>query len=137
MPKCYEAVLDTSSILFAVDRKVDIVDLTLQAQVPVCRIIIPAPVLQEIKFLAEKGKGSRAVKAAVALAVINQMLEKWGKMISIVDPGFSERPVDDIVIEAARAEGKILVTADRKMRKRARELGVKVYLVAKASLRLL
>lgn len=137
MPECYEAVLDTSSILFAVDKRINIVELALEAPVPVCRILIPVPVLREIRFLADRGKSSRAVKASVALSMINHLLESGEKIISIFDPGLSDKSVDDIVIDAARAEGRILITADRRMRKKARELGVIAYLVAKASLRLL
>lgn len=137
MGKCYEAVLDTSSILFAVDRRVDIIDLVLHADVPVCKIVILTLVLREIKYLTEKGKGSQAVKAAVALEMINKALKTRENIVAVIDPGPLSGTVDDIVINAARAETRILVTADREMRERARKLGVKAYLLSKASLKLL
>lgn len=135
--ECYEAVLDTSCILFAVDRGIDLVDMILRAQIPVCRIIIPSVVLKELRTLAEKGGGSRSAMASAALEVINRMLEREKGIVAVAYSDAQQSSVDMAVIALAREKTRLLVTADREMRKRAREMGVKAYLLSKASLKLL
>ncbi len=134
---CYEAVLDTSFLLFIVERRADLVGVLLGSQLPVCRVLIPLSVLSELRSLASSGKSSRAVKAATALMLVEQVLRNYRELVAVLEDEPPGETVDDRVIAAAAQESRVLITADKEMRRKARRRGVKAYLLAKASLRLL
>lgn len=133
---CYEAVVDTSFLLFVVDRRVDVIDVLLGSQVPICKILIPLAVLRELQALAEAGKSARAIKASIALKLVEQALKSHRGLVVVLEEEPPGGTTDDKVIAAAAGDLRILVTADKRMKRRARELGVKAYLLAKSSLRL-
>ncbi len=130
---CTEAVLDTSAIIFAVERRVSLLELALSAPEDVCKVIIPGPVVEELKIIA-RGRGARSRAARAALEIIEKERAVHGSILEIIDAGDLRAPVDDVVLLLARNSQRVVITADRKMRKRAEALGVRVYSVAKASL---
>ena len=75
--------------------------------------IVPGPVLEELKFMADKGQ----VGARVGL----EMLEKEG--YEVVDAG---GPADGAVIEVARRLGGRVASMDGEVRRRARKYSLKL-----------
>jgi len=130
---CLEAVLDTSAIMFAVERRVDLLELVLSVPESICKIVIPSSVINELDTLA-KGGGLRSKVARAALEVIEVERRKHSSIIEIIDTGEISAPVDDVILTVASKGGRVVITADRKMKKKARALGIYVYSVAKASL---
>jgi len=99
-------VLDTSALIYIVERRVDV------GQLLEHEVYVPAAVLEELRLLA-----ARRRKARVALDVL-QMLR----------PRIHEKggPADKAVLESAKELGAVLVTGDAALAERARRLGIAV-----------
>jgi len=130
---CAEIILDTSAIIFAVEKRVNLLELALSVPEEVCKVIIPSPVVEELKALA-RGRGVRSRAARAALKIIEKEKVEHSSVLEIIDTGDLRAPVDDLVLLLAKEGQRVVVTADRKMRRKADVLGIRVYLVAKASL---
>uniref|UniRef100_A0A7J3X6I7 PIN domain-containing protein n=1 Tax=Thermofilum pendens TaxID=2269 RepID=A0A7J3X6I7_THEPE len=130
---CLEAILDTSAIIFAAERGVGLLELAFSVPESVCKVIIPSPVVSELRNLA-KGRGSRSRAARAALEVIEAGRSKHGSLLEVIDVSGLSTPVDDVILLLAKSGQRVVITADRKMKKKACALGVRVYSVAKAYL---
>ena len=74
------------------------------------RIIVPSPIVEELKLLSEKGKGKKKLIAKPSLELI--------KKYEIVDEGGNG---DDAVLMLAKKLNGIVITNDRELRKRVKE----------------
>jgi len=88
------------------------------------KIIIPKPVINELKFLSEHGKGRKKLIAKPAL----KLIEKY----DIVDAeGFG----DKAIINLAKKLNSIVLTNDKKLRDKLKKLSLHtVYLRGKSKL---
>lgn len=95
-------ILDTNALLMPFERKINI-DLELQRLVGTARVVIPEPLIGELKRSHNK-----YAKAALALAAKYETVPSlnWG---------------DDSVVELAVEMGAFVVTNDKQLRSRLRE----------------
>jgi rRNA-processing protein FCF1 len=89
------------------------------------KIIIPTPIVKELKILSEKGKGEKKIKAKVGLKLIED---------------FQTFPVEEVdgdtsVILTAKKTKGIVVTNDKYLKKRLKKISIPViFLRAKKKL---
>jgi len=89
-------------------------------------VIVPSPIIEELRFLSEHGKGKKRLIAKPALELI--------KRYEIVD---SDGTGDDSVLFLAQKLNGIVVTNDRNLRKRVKEASLQtIYLRGKNRLAL-
>jgi rRNA-processing protein FCF1 len=98
-------VLDTNALLMPFELGMNL-DLAVRNAVGEVRMVIPEPLLGELR-----ASGSKHARAALALAARYESVA-------------TEAVGDDAVIEAALAVGGIVLTNDRELRRRLRELRV-------------
>jgi hypothetical protein len=79
------------------------------------KIIIPSPIVEELKFLSNSGDGKKRQNAKAALQLIKNY-----EIVNIQGPG------DDAVLNLAKKINGIVVTNDRELRRRIKELSLKV-----------
>ena len=108
-------IIDTSSILFGISKKVDVFR-KIDYLFPGARIILPSGVVRELRGLKlSKGKNSR--HAAYALTIIEgkgiRATESWGK-------------VDDWITNNAQPNRQVVCTNDIGLKRRLRAKGVRV-----------
>ena len=88
------------------------------------RIIVPSPIVEELKLLSEKGKGKKKLIAKPSLELI--------KKYEIVN---AEGNGDDAVLNLAKKLSGIVITNDRELRKRVKESSLQtIYLRGKGRL---
>ncbi len=109
-------VLDTSALLYIVERRVDLFQLT------PFEIYIPTAVLRELQLLSRRNR-----KARVVLELLSRI------RVEFVETGDE---ADAAVLTAARELNAVLVTGDAELVERARKLGVSVALFHKKQLTL-
>ncbi len=126
---CDVAVLDTSAILFLLQKRVDILDAVLSAGYPVCKVVVPEVVIDELKTIASKGGSERARLARIGLRYLEAVVKERRGIMSIVEISrskISRGSVDDALISWAEEKSAVLVTADIKLKNRALEKGIRV-----------
>ncbi len=105
-------LIDTSALIFAFENRFDLFT-ELRLAFPRAEIVIPEPVLRELEHLG------------------------WGRMLNYYKNKFkivkSELSADDAIFELAR-EGDAVITMDKKLRRRLRSKGVKVFAIRKGRL---
>ncbi|HII47857.1 PIN domain-containing protein [Pyrobaculum aerophilum] len=99
-------VLDTSALLYIVEHRLDIWELSEH------EIYIPSAVLEELNALSRRSR-----KARVALQLLSLLKYK------VVERG---GPADKAVLETAVEEGAVLITGDTALAEEARRRGVPV-----------
>ncbi|MEM1887512.1 MAG: PIN domain-containing protein [Pyrobaculum sp.] len=99
-------VLDTSALLYIVDKKVGLEALE------GFEIYVPEAVVEELKTLAKRKK-----KARVALALLEIIKATLCQEIG---------PADDAVLKCALKLGAVLVTGDEELAERGRRAGIAV-----------
>jgi hypothetical protein len=107
-------ILDTNALFMPFQFGINL-DAELKRLFGVYTYVIPAPVLDEVRNLVERGE--RHAGAAHRLA------EHLSRS-AVVFP--SDLPADDAVISAAVGTGGSILTTDSELRKRARSRGIRV-----------
>ena len=109
-------ILDSSAIMMCFEFSIDLED-ELTRLLGNYHIIIPKPIVGELEFLVKNGRGKKKHIAKPALDLI--------KRYDIADLDTSKKG-DDAVIYFAQELSGIVVTNDRDLKKRLRELLIKV-----------
>ena len=102
-------ILDSNALMMLFEFSIDLED-ELTRLLGKYKIVIPSPILEEIKYLSKDGKGKKKLIAKPTLELI--------KKYEIVDV---EGNADDSVIILAKKLNGIVLTNDREIRKRAKE----------------
>ncbi len=106
-------VLDSSAILMPFEFSIDLEN-ELTRLLGKYKMVIPSPIIEELKFLSENGKGRKKTFAKASFEII----EKY----AIAEAGNTRG--DDSVLFLAKELNGIVVTNDRELRKRAKEVGL-------------
>ena len=118
-------ILDSSAILMLFEFSIDLEN-ELTRLLGKCRIIVPKPILEELEFLSTHGKGKKKYIAKPALDLI--------KKYDIVEVDEAVKG-DDAVFHLAQKYQGIVVTNDRTLRNRLKEISILVvFLRAKKKL---
>lgn len=116
-------ILDSSAIMMLFEFSVDIEN-ELSRLLGGFRIIIPKPIVEELRLLAEHGKGKKRLIAKPAL----KLIEKY----EIVDATGSG---DESILFLAKKLNGLVLTNDRELRNQVKDLGLhSVYLRGKKKL---
>lgn len=116
-------ILDSSAVLMLFEFSIDLED-ELTHLLGKYKIILPRPIVNELKYLSEHGKGKKRQNAKASLELI--------KRYEIVDEYGSG---DDSVLNLAKKLNGIVVTNDRELRKRIKNVFLKtIYLRGKGKL---
>jgi len=116
-------ILDSSAVMMLFEFSIDLED-ELTRLLGKFRIIVPSPIVEELKLLSEKGKGKKKLIAKPSLELI--------KKYEIVDEGGNG---DDAVLMLAKKLNGIVITNDRELRKRVKESSLQtIYLRGKSRL---
>ncbi len=107
------AVLDTNILMYIYLKRVDV--LTQLRDLGFSKFIIPKSVLNELKSLENSLTGKERIAAKFALKIIES-----GK-IEVVD---SKEKGDSALLEVARRFNCYLITNDKNLKRRAKELGI-------------
>ena len=118
--KATVVLLDTSIIMHALDRNVDLLGSIYEAVMGPVSICVPRAVLEELRRLAVSGSASKRRKARVALSYIESRKER----LSVIET--PRGPVDEVMLETAEALGAIIATSDTKLRREAVKRGLRV-----------
>ena len=120
-------ILDSSAILMLFEFSIDLED-ELTRLLGKYHVIIPKPIFKELEFLSIHGKGKKKLIAKPALDLI--------KKFELVDLDKAVKG-DDAVFHMAQKLQGIVVTNDRELRKRLKEISIPViFLRAKKKLSL-
>jgi hypothetical protein len=109
-------ILDTNFLLLPFQYKIDIfteIDYLLEME---HEFVISSAEIRELERLSED-KGKKGIAARLALKMVD------ANRIEIVE---SKKPVDDWIVEYAEKTGAIVCTNDRKLRKRLKEVDIKI-----------
>ena len=124
--KPLKIIFDSNALFVPLQFKIDIFE-ELKTLLNVnLEFILPSPILQELKMLAEKKSPIMRKNASYAL----KLAEKC-KLLN-VPRDFSGSP-DDAVVEAARRGNSAVFTNDRQLKKRLRNINVPVIYVRQKS----
>ena len=122
-PKGKIVILDSSSILMLFEFSIDLED-ELTHLLGKFHILIPRPIYDELLFLSKHKKGKKNLNAKSALDLVKKY------EISEADGGG-----DDSVLFLAKKHNGIVVTNDKDLRRRAKEINLKtIYLREKSKL---
>ncbi len=117
------AILDSSSILMLFEFSIDLED-ELTRLLGKFQVLVPKPIIDELIFLSKHGKGKKKLIAKPAL----ELIKKY-------EVSEAEGAGDDSVLFLARQYSGIVVTNDRELRKRAKEMHLQtIYLRGKSKL---
>ena len=107
-------ILDSSAILMLFEYSVNLED-EIAHLIGKFKIVIPSPIVNELKFLSESGDGKKRQKAKAALGLV--------KRYEIVD---TEGSGDDSILNLAKKINGIVVTNDKELRRRIKDLSLRV-----------
>ena len=117
-------ILDSSAILMLFEFAIDL-EKELTRLLGNYHIVVPTPIVRELEFLSENGKGKKKAKAKASVKLI--------KKYDAID--VEGRNGDDSVLELAKKINGIVVTNDRELRNRVKEMSLSViFLRAKKKL---
>ena len=116
-------ILDSSAVMMLFEFSIDLED-ELTRLLGKFHILIPRPIFEELKLLSKKGKGKKKLIAKPSLKLI--------KKYEIVN---AEGNGDDAVLKLAKKFNGIVITNDRELRKRVKEISLQtIYLRDKSRL---
>jgi rRNA-processing protein FCF1 len=122
-PKERRVILDSSSIMMLFEHSIDLED-ELTRLLGKVEIVIPKPIVEELNYLSENGKGRKKRLAKPALELI--------KDYKVID---SEGKGDDSVLNLAKKLKAVVVTNDKELRNRIKQESLKsIYLRGKKRL---
>ena len=107
-----KVILDSSGIMMLFEFSIDLED-ELTRLLGKFQILVPKPILEELRFLSEQGKGRKRTIAKPALDLI--------KRYEIAD---ADGTGDDSVLFLAKKLNGIVVTNDRDLRNRLKKAGL-------------
>ena len=116
-------ILDSSAVMMLFEFSIDLED-ELTRLLGGYHVILPRPIVDELRFLSEHRKGKKRQNAKAALELI--------KKYEIAD---EKETGDNAVLHLAQRLNGIIITNDRELRKRAKEVSLKtIYLRSKNKL---
>ena len=116
-------ILDSSSILMLFEFSIDLED-ELTRLLGKFRVLIPRPMFDELIFLSKHGKGKKKYNSKPALDLIKKY-----------DISEAEGKGDDSVLYLAKVHNGVVVTNDKDLRKRAKDIHLQtIYLREKSKL---
>jgi hypothetical protein len=92
----------------------------LERVLPSYNLIVPSPVVRELTYIKNRGRGKNKIAASVALKIANSPPMKVVKFQEL-----KGELVDDTLLRIAKEKG-VLCTNDRELRERARKKGINV-----------
>ncbi|KYK22854.1 hypothetical protein AYK24_01725 [Thermoplasmatales archaeon SG8-52-4] len=107
-------ILDSSAVLMLFEFSIDL-EYELTRLLGKYKIILPSPIVDELKFLSKADNGLKKQKAKAALELI--------KRYEIVH---AEGTGDDSIFNLAKKSNGIVVTNDMELRRRIKDLSLKV-----------
>jgi rRNA-processing protein FCF1 len=114
--KIYKTViLDSSAVLMLFEFSIDL-EKELTRLLGSYHIVIPTPIVRELEFLSENGKGEKKTKAKASLKLIKKY-----DAINVDETGG-----DDSILDLAKKINGIVVTNDMELRKRLKKLSLSV-----------
>ena len=117
-------ILDSSAILMSFEFSIDL-EKELTRLLGMYRIVIPSPIVRELEFLSERRNGEKKSKAKASL----KLIEKYDTI------DVDEKDGDSSIVKLANKTKGIVVTNDRELRNRLKELNLSViFLRAKKKL---
>jgi len=120
-------ILDSSALMMLFEFSIDL-EGELTRLLGRYHIVVPKPILEELEFLSEHGTGKKRFVAKSSLELVRRY--------NIVDTDDVERG-DNAVFHLAQKLRGIVVTNDRELRKRLREVSLRtIYLRGKKQLAL-
>ena len=108
-------ILDSNAIMMLFEFSINLED-ELTRLVGKYHILVPKPVFKELKYLSEKGKGTKKINAKSSL----KLMERY----EIAD--IEEKTVDDSVLSLAEKTNGIVLTNDKELKKRLKEKSYQV-----------
>jgi len=108
-------ILDSNAIMMLFEFSINLED-ELTRLIGKYHILVPKPVLRELKYLSEKGKGTKKINAKSSL----KLIERYE--IAEID----EKTVDDSVLSLAEKTNGIVFTNDKELKKRLKEKSYQV-----------
>jgi len=116
-------ILDSSSILMLFEFSIDLED-ELTRLLGKFRVLIPRPIFDELIYLSKHGKGKKKYNSKPALDLIKKY-----------DISEAEGKGDDSVLYLAKVHNGVVVTNDKDLRKRAKDIHLQtIYLREKSKL---
>ena len=107
-------VIDTSAIMMLFEFSVDL-EKELTRLLGAYKIVVPTPVIDELKFLAENSKGKKKQIAKPALKLVSNF--------EVVDD--KSHSADDAVLSIAKKYKGVVFSNDKELRKRAKSNSLK------------
>jgi len=104
-------ILDSNSIMMLFEFSIDLED-ELTRLLGKYHIIVPKPIIEELKFLSKHGKGKKKLIAKPALEFVSRYE---------VSSYYTDEKGDNAVFHLAKKLSGIVLTNDRILRKRLRE----------------
>ena len=108
-----KVILDSSAIIMLFEFSIDLDD-ELTKLLGRYRIIVPQPILKELEFLSENGKGKKKIYAKASLKLIQRY--------DVLDT--NDKIGDDSVLFLAKKLEGIVLTNDRELRNRTKNLSL-------------
>ncbi len=114
-------ILDTSIIIHALERGVDLIEGLYEASTDPVEIIVPRAVLKELERLEREGDATRKRKARIALA----FLTARKSMVRVTET--PEGPTDVVILDLAERLKGAVATSDTKLWREATKRGLRVF----------
>lgn len=108
-------ILDSSAVLMLFEFSIDL-EKELTRLLGNYHIVIPTPIVRELEFLSENGKGEKKTKAKASL----KLIKKYDTI------NVDEKGGDDSILDLAKKINGIVVTNDRELRSRLKKLSSSV-----------
>lgn len=108
-------ILDSSAVLMLFEFSIDL-EKELTRLLGNYHIVIPTPIVRELEFLSENGKGEKKTKAKASL----KLIKKYDTI------NVDEKGGDDSILDLAKKINGIVVTNDRELRNRLKKLSLSV-----------
>ena len=117
-------ILDSSAVLMLFEFSIDL-EKELTRLLGSYHIVIPTPIVSELEFLSENGRGEKKTKAKASL----ELIKKYDTI------NVDEKGGDDSILDLAKKINGIVVTNDRELRNRLKKISLSViFLRAKKKL---
>ncbi len=108
-------VLDTNVLIYSFLERVDVLDQL--RDLGFNRFYVPSKVVEELNSLSKSLKGKRRIATKLALETVDRFFD----VVEVNSIG-----TDNALIELSRSMGCVLITNDRELKKRAKDLGIQV-----------
>lgn len=113
-PEEKTVILDSSAVMMLFEFSIDLED-ELTRLLGRFHVVVPTPIIKELRYLSEHGKGKKRLIAKPALELI--------KKYEIID---EKGAGDDSVLSLAQKLNGIVVTNDRVLKNRVKKTGLRI-----------